>query len=412
MNMGKQNNIAVWAELIELCLNVLAQLTQTAETRLLNFWTYRGGGKTTFLHRLKAALDLPDVALAGLWDVAVSDVEHIIQEVLRALEASSQKRKVVFLDNIDHLLRMKNGEDFFEFEQRLVFPLLERTDVLLITISRFSTLPWREYDVRICQENHPIRALNRQEMIQLAELWSLDAQRLFELSLGYLQVLSWLQQEPYPSEKALAQRITDYFLADLPPAERELATVAALLPAFDVAVLRRISPKAGQESEEGLYAAYIEHIRGLLAAGLTAWNMNVGAYYMTNSTVRRLLARSYKILHREDFARIHEMAMEYYQAEARHAGYLHRTLVSALYHTACARSTQAGTNVGEFCERWVQDSIPRWDGADWPAVLQAWESGAGDITLREELEVLLGVEVIAEITQLLAKAQYAMEVAQ
>ncbi len=412
MSMGKHNNREVWVELNELCLNVLAQLTRTAETRLLNFWTYRGGGKTIFLHSLKTALGVPDVALTGLWDVAVFDIEHIIQEILQAFEMSSQEKKVVLLDNIDHLLRTENGEGFFEFERRLVLPLIERTDSLLVTTSKISVLPWSEYDVRICQESRPIRALNKQEVAQLAELWSLDAAGLFELSLGYPQVLSWLKQESYLSGEALAQRITDYFLAAFSPEERELAAVAALLPAFDVAVLREVLPLVRQETEESLYAAYIDHIRSLLAAGLAAWNMGVGAYYITNSTVRRLLVRSSQVLHPECFTRIHRTAMAHYKDEARHAGYLHRTLVSTLYHTAYAESTQADTHVGEFCKRWVKDNIPVWDGADWPAVLKAWESGAGDIALRKELEVLLGVEVVAEITQWLAKAQHAMEVAQ
>jgi len=386
MSMGKQNNIEVWVELIELCLNMLAQSIQTAEIRLLNFWTYRGGGKTTFLHRLKAVLDIPNVALAGLWDVAVSNIENIIPEILHAVEISSQEKKVVLLDNIDHLLRTDNGAGFYETERRLVLPLLERNDVLIITTSRISAIPWSEYDVRICQDNHLIRALNNQEVTQLAELWSLDAQSLFELSMGYPQVLSWLQQEPHLSEKVLAQRITDYFLADLSPAGRELAATAALLPAFDVAVLRQVLPLASQETqepEESLYAAYIDHIRSLLAAGLAAWNMDVGAYYMTDSTVRRLLARSFQVLHPERFTGIHKAAMNYYQSEARHAGYLHRTLVSALYHTAYAQFSQPDTDVGASCQRWVQDNIPVWTSADWPAVVKAWEGGAGDIALRE-----------------------------
>lgn len=413
MSMGKQDNMEVWVELIELCLNVLAQLTQTAEIRLLNFWTYRGGGKTTFLHRLKVAFDdMPDVALIGLWDVAISEIEHIVQEILQALEISAQKKKVVLLDNIDHLLRTGNGEGFFEFERRLVLPLLERNDVLLITTSKISILPWSEYDVRICQENHLIRALNKQEVAQLAELWSLDAQKLFELSLGYPQVLCWLQQEPRFSEKVLAQQITDYFLADLPPEGRGLAAAAALLPAFDVAVLRSILPTESQETEESLYAAYIERIRSLMAAGLVAWDMRVGAYHFVNPIVRRLLSRSFQILHQAEFAHIHKEAMVYYQTEAHHPGYLHRILVSALYHTAYAQSTQTDTNVGESCEHWVQDNIPAWDGADWPAVLQAWQSGAGDETINEELQALLGVETVTEITQLLTEAQHAMEVAQ
>lgn len=406
------NNGLVWAELINICLAVLRSLPGRVETQLLNFWTYRGGGKTTFLHNLKTALAVPDVTVIGLWDAAVFQVEEIIQEVLHAVDASSHTWKVVLLDNLDHLLRTGDGTEFFEFERQFILPLLERGDVLLITTSQIPIHQWREYDVRIHQENNLIRALNKEEIARLAETWSLDATWFYEQSLGYPLVLHWLQQEPALSEVELAQRITDYFLSYLPPKVRELASVAALLPLFDIAVLRDILPAEGQETPEGFYADYVERIRELIAAGLVAWDMRVGAYHFPNSTVRRLLARSYQILHPQDFARKHKIAMAYYQAEARRAGYLHYTLVSAFYHMAYFQSTQVNTDVRESCKHWVQDNIPRWAGADWPAVLQAWQSGAGDQTINEELQALLGVEVIAEITQLLVEAQHAMEVAQ
>lgn len=406
------NNGHMWTELIVMCLNMLRMLPEHIETRLLNFWTYRGGGKTTFLHRLKTALAAPEVAIVGLWDAAALEIDQIIYEILHAVEASSHAKKVVLLDNLDHLLRMGDGEEFFKFERQLVLPLLERDDVLLITTSQIPIHQWREYDVRIHQENHPIRALNTEEVAQLAETWSLDANRLFVQSLGYPQVLCWLQQEPHLSEAELAQRITDYFLAPLPSTARELASVAALLPLFDIAVLRDVLPVESHTEQEGLYAEYVDLIRTLIAIGLVTWDMHMGAYHFPNPTVRRLLARSFQILHPEDFTRVHEKAMTYYQAEARRAGYLHYILVSALYHMAYFQSAQAGVSVGESCKRWVQDNIPIWTGADWPAVLQAWQSGAGDESVNEELQTLLGVEVIAEITQLLTEAQHTMEVAQ
>lgn len=406
------NNIHMWTELIAMCLDTLRMLPENIEIRLLNFWTYRGGGKTTFLHSLKMVFAGPDVALIGLWDAAVFQVEQIIQEILHAVEVSSHARKVVLLDNLDYWLRAGDGESFFEFERQLVLPLLERNDVLLITTSQIPVYQWREYDVRIRQENHLIRALNKEEIAQIAETWSLDAHRLFEQSLGYPQVLCWLQQEPYLSEVELAQRITDYFLSNLLPTVRELASTTALLPLFDIAVLRDILPAEDQETLEGFYADYVERIRELMAIGLVAWDMRMGAYHFPNSAVRRLLARSFQVLRRKDFARIHEQAMAYYQAEARRAGYLHYTLVSAFYHMAYFQSTQANTDVGEFCKHWIQDHIPMWTGADWPAVLQAWQSGASDEAVNEELHALLSVEVVAEITQMLIAAQPAMEVAQ
>lgn len=409
----QSNKGQTWIELIELCLEALSALPSGLETRLLNFWTYRGGGKTTFLHTLQAALAAtPEVSLIGLWDAAVSEVQQVIRDISCAVEASSHAKKVVLLDNVDYWLRMGGDESFFEFERQLVLPLLERKDVLLITTSQIPVHQWREYDVRIYQENHLIRALNKEEVARLAETWSLDANWLFEQSLGYPQVLCWVQHEPHLSEEELAQRINDYFLSALPPRVPELASIASLLPSFDVAILRDVLPPKGQETPEGLYAVYIDRIRELIVTGLVAWDMRMGAYHFPNSTVRRLLARSYQLLYPREFARIHKSAMAYYQAEARRPGYLHYTLVSALYHMAYFQSIQTVVDVTESCKHWVQDNIPRWTGADWPTVLQAWQSGAGDEAVNAELHVLLGGEGVTEITQMLTVAQHAMEVAQ
>ncbi len=404
------NNNSMWPEFVMMCLEMLRKLPEHLEVRLLNFWTYRGGGKTTFLYNLKTALATSEAALIGLWDAA-SEIEQVIQEILQAVESPSHARKVILLDNLDHWLRTDDGESFFAFERQVVLPLLERDDVLLITTSQITIHQWREYDVRSHQENHLIRALNKAEVACLAEARALDADWLFEQSLGYPQVLCWLQQEPHLSEAELAQRISDHFLSDLSPAVRQLASIAALFPSFDVAVLRDVLPTEVRETPEGLYAVYIDRIRELIAAGLVAWDIRMGAYHFPNPIVRYLLARSHKILYPENFVRVHEKAMAYYQAEARRAGYLHFALVSALYHTAYSQSARPGARVGETCKRWVQDNLPLWTGADWPVVLKSWQSGDVDVTVNAELQALLGVEVVAEITQMLTAAQHTMEVA-
>ena len=48
-------------------------------------------------------------------------------------------------------------------------------------------------------------------------------------------------------------------------------------------------------------------------------------------------------------------------------------------------------------------------GADWTAVLDAWQRASGDEAVREELHALLGDETIDEITRLLEGAKHAME---
>lgn len=403
------NNCCAWDELIAICLNVLRILPEHVETRLLNFWSYRGGGKTTFLRNLRTALVAPDIAIIGLWDTSSSGIERIIDEILKGVEGSSQTRKVVLLDNLDHLLYTDDGNEFFKFERYLVLPLLERDDVLLIMTSQIPVLPWREYDVRIHQDNHPIRALHIEEVAQLAEEWAIDAQWLFTQSLGYPQVLCWLAQDLQLSERELAQRVTDHFLADLPPTARELANLASLLPTFDVAVLRDVLATQNQEVYEDFYIGYIERIRELMVVGLVTWDMHMGAYHFSNSIVRHLLARSFRILQQEAFTRAHQGAMAYFQDEARRAGYLRYVFVSAIYHMMYSQSAVVGGDAGESCKQWVQDNLLAWSGADWPAILQTWETSNSDEMVKNELQISLGSKAFAEITQLL-ETQNSMEV--
>lgn len=402
----------MWIELMEICVRALAKLPGSGETRLLNFWTYRGGGKTTFLHGLMTALAAPDVAIAGLWDAATLEIERSIQEILHVVETLSEAKKVVLLDNLDHLLRVDDGNRFFEFERQLVLSLLEREDVLLITTSQIPITQWREYDTRIHQENHLIPALNADQVKQLAEMWSLDAVQLFTLSQGYPGVFSWLRENPAVTDIDLAQHLQVDFLADLSAKTRELAAVASLLPVFDITILRDIAPIEESTELESLYADYMERLREMLRLGLVAWDMHIGAYRFCNAAIRCLLARSFQILYPGDFERVHQQAATYYQAEARRAGYLHYVLVSALYHMAWTRYVENPLTVGNNCLNWVHENIGMWMGADWKAVLKAWQDGAGDKLVREELQVLLGEKVMNEITQSLDGAKHAMEVLQ
>ena len=417
-NYSDMNGGNPWAKLVTLCQKLLDALPGHSEPALLTLWTYRGGGKTTFLHSLSTALAAPEVAVVGLWDVAAMEVDRTIQEILHAVEASSRDKKVILLDNLDASLRLNDGQGFFELEQELVLELLERPDVLLITTSQIPiTTQWREYNVRIRQENRLIPPLREEQIAQIEEAMSSNTSQLLARSRGYPQVLAWLKQEPCLSEVELAQRVTDYFLAGLPDQTRELALVASLLPLFDIAVLRDLLTAAlkaakSDGEQEGFYADYVDHIRELIGTGLVAWDMQVGAYRFCNAAVRRLLAQSLQALRPNDFKHIHQVAAQYYQEESRRAGYLHYTLVSAIYHIAQAQYIVDPATVGDHCLRWVRNNLETWMGADWAAVVDAWRRASGDEAVRKELNILLGDETIDEITQLLEGAKQAMEVLQ
>ncbi|HEY77182.1 MAG TPA: hypothetical protein G4O00_13580 [Thermoflexia bacterium] len=306
----------------------------------------------------------------------------------------------MLLDDLGELLRRDEGEPFFELEREVVCPILERGDTLIVATSHAPLIQWREYDVRIRMKNMPIPPLTREEVAIWAELRQMDPQRVFALSLGYPQILAWLQRQPDLSQDQVDRRIVERFLSTLPEESRRLAEVASLFPAFDLASLR--CALSAEEDSESFYGKYLERIQALIRSGLVFWDVEtVGAYRFRVGVVRRLLARSFLHRHPEESIQIHRRAAAYYQREALRYAYLDRVLVSALYHTAHAYRTESP---GGVCLQWVKDTLYRWKGANWDAVLRAWRTGAGDPEVVEELRDLLGAIVMRQITQLLLKA--------
>ncbi|MGC8947503.1 MAG: hypothetical protein ACP5N6_15260, partial [Anaerolineae bacterium] len=361
---------------------------------LLVFWSGRGGGKTTLLHRLQDRLaDIADVWLAGLWDVHTGSWKDLASQILDVFQqAPDGRHKLLLLDNLDALLRADGGEPFFAFEHQVLRELVGRGDTLVIATSRAPLIQWREYDIRIAVQNHHIPPLSREEVADWARARGLDPERAFALSLGHPQVLAWLEEQPDLPPEEIDRRVAALFLEGLPEKTRQMAEVVSLFPAFDLAVLRPLL--SGEEDTESFYGEYTERLEELMGAGLVAWDGEVGAYRFREGTVRRLLARGLRRRDPGRFSHIHRVAADYYRQEAMRATYLHRTLLSALYHTAWANS-------GEACVRWVEDTLGMWMSAPWEKVLIAWQTGAGDEATREELRELIGPDAFERITRLL-----------
>ncbi|MGC8947201.1 MAG: hypothetical protein ACP5N6_13710 [Anaerolineae bacterium] len=232
----------------------------------------------------------------------------------------------------------------------------------------------------------------------------MDPERAFALSLGHPHVLKWLEERPDLPLEEIDRRVAILFLDGLSEKTRQMAEVASLFPAFDLAVLR--PPLVSEEDAESFYGEYIERLEELMQAGLVAWGGEVGAYRFREGVVRRLLARGLRRRDPERFSHIHRVAADYYRQEAMRAAYLHRTLVSALYHTAWAHSGEEN-RAGARCTRWVEETLGMWLSAPWDKVLRAWETGAGDEATREELRELIGPDAFERITRLLESAAQA-----
>ena len=382
----------------------ITRLSTLEGPSVLTFWAGPGGGKTTFLNVVRDKYARDALLVSGPWDFRSSPPEVLASQVLTAVrDAPNESKKLVLLDNLDELLHTGDGEPFFAFERQVLSELVRRGDTLIIVTSRAPLIQWRDYDVRISARNLHIPPLSREDMAEWARERQLDPDQAFEISLGHPQVLVWLQEQPSMPPEEIDRKVADLFLNGLSGKTRQLAEVASLFPVFDLAALR---PVLSAEDTESFYSEYVERLEELIRKGLVFWDGEVGAYRFRESTVRRLLARG--VLHRdpEQFRRIHQVAAGYYQQEAQRATYLHRSLVSALYHMAQAHFVE-GEEAGKACTRWVEDTLGIWVGAPWEKVLWAWETGAGDEATREELQALLGPAAFEHITRLLESAAQA-----
>ncbi len=388
-----------WAHLLQVVWDTVARLPDPETPVVLNFWSSRGGGKTAFLDAVRDGLaPARGATLLGRWSASDLTPARLIPEILQAIQNFSGAKGIILLDDLDVLLRSGEGAAFFDLERAVVYPLTEREDILLVTTSWIEVAQWRDSDVLYRQRNYRLPALTRREV---GTAGALSADQVFALTLGHPRVVSWLKEEPGLSEEQLAYRAEDFFLEGLSPAARELTRTASLLPAFDVAVLRSIMTSK-EEEPEGFYTSCLDRVAELKRAGLVSWDGEVGAYRFCDGVVRRLLARSLACRDEAHFHEIHQRAAEYYQKEASRPGFLHYSLVSALYHLAQAEDA---ADAGARCLQWVEQSAPHWAGADWNKVLHYWQTGAEDKTVVDEIGTLIGPGTVKQITRLLELAR-------
>ena len=137
----KKINRQILAQRIPLLENLVKaqkQMTDRTGMLLLNFWGSRGNGRTTFLQvGQEQLLRSPDMGLACAWDASQIQLAELSTAIRNAVAARDEKFKLVLIDNLDSLiLRDADGSDFFEFESKVILPLVEKEDTLIVTGSR------------------------------------------------------------------------------------------------------------------------------------------------------------------------------------------------------------------------------------------------------------------------------------
>jgi hypothetical protein len=123
-----------------------------------------------------------------------------------------------------------------------------------------------------------------------------------------------------------------------------------------------------------------------------------------------LLARHIMYKDSDRFGKVQRVASEYFRSEARSPGYLHMHLVSAIYHFAQTRREISPQEIGQECLDWVRSNRSFWLSARWADVLSAWQNGAGEKSVREEIRDLITSKQFNAITRELKESRKMTEV--
>ena len=390
-------------------LDALKKMDQPSSPRLLIFWGSRGSGKTTFIEETRKRLSSePNIEVAGYWDVSASKPKGLPARIMKAVVARKAKTKAIFLDNLDVLLKDSSGRDFFNFESKVILPLIEQGDTLIVVGSQVELNLWQEYDVRLRQENHHIGPLNLDEISEMVRGTKFNAATAYKLTFGQPKALEKYLSHPKWTEQDAARFASNYFLEELPKETREIAQMVSLFPAFNVYILRKVQGNANTE-DDGLLARYMDQINELTRRWIVRFDTDSGGYRFTDQAIRRLLSLHVASSRPKQFNEIQQIAAEYFQEEAQNATYLPQLIVSAVYHQAQASRAKSQGKRGAHCVKWVESMRDYWNGANWKQVIEQWESGDKNPELKNEITSLIGVGYFQKITGLFLQYKKEME---
>jgi GTPase SAR1 family protein len=382
---------------------------------LFIFWGSRGSGKTTFLNTVKEKLSSnSDVEILGLWDAKDLTVRKQLSNSIREnLGKKSSKTKLILIDNLDALLEDTSGTELFDFESNTLLPLIQRGDTIIIACSQIEINLWQEYDVRVRQQNHQLTPLRIDEIQEVLHGTAIDSDYAHAITFGHPKILEEFLAHPDWTKKEASAYAHKYFLDGFPNDIKELTEKASIFPVFDIFILRKImdgKTEDDKKDQTDMLTGYNDKINELTRRWIVQFDIQVGAYRFTDDAVRRLISRNTELTFNNEFIHIHQIAAEYYQEEAKNTSYLEQLFVSAIYHLAHAQTSKSKDKPGAICLRWVKEMQNRWFGANWEQVLNAWESGSGNNTVKEEIILLIDPKYYSKITELLSKNKIRSEV--
>jgi ATPase family associated with various cellular activities (AAA) len=387
---------------VDYVLKVVTTFKPGVSPAIIIFCGSRGCGKSTILEELRQKLAAcPDVCLLGKWsfeEMQPPEVEAGIRAVWEGLPAG--QTGVILIDHLDEPLRQDGHDEqiLHKFEQEIMSEAVMRRNLMIVATSTEELRIWCDPDVRSQAHTIQLTPLQPEEVARAAEEHGLDGNRAMQISCGHPQVLAWWLAEPSLGEEEIARRAVEFFLAGMPAEDRQVALLAAAMPQLDSFIMLTALEDASQ-------LAALEKVHMLMNAGLVHWEDTYGYYYFYDSSVRQLLARRLFYADPDKFDDTHRKASDYFKELARGAVYLERFLVGAVYHSAYAQRDLPTVRNGTAILTWLKKAGEYWLNANWAKVITAWETGAKESAVREEIIGLIGAEKFAAITTYLKHVQ-------
>lgn len=395
--------------LLDAAIDALKNISIPNGPALITYWGNKGIGKTALLTSIASRLEtdymVERIEAKKIDQHSVGEIEQAIWQQLNNI--SRDKFVLVLLDDIDELLR-RESESFFDFELTMIQPLLKQGNVLILCTSQIELNQWREDDVRIRQVNHQVQALDYDEVVSLLANTGIPAKKIYKLTLGHPKVAGWLKEDPALTDRQLAGKAWAYFLEDIPADALSIAEIIYQFPVFNIFILQKTYETLTRAPLS--YLDSLERVKEYIRRGLLYWDVSIGSYRFTDSAVRRLLARHILYTDPAKFDEVQRIASQYFRSEARSPGYLHMHFVSAIYHTAQAGRRLAQQATGQQCLEWFRSNRGFWLSARWTEVLSAWQKGANEQAVCDEIRDLVGTRQFNVITREIEAAKNSMEV--
>jgi len=325
-------------------------------------------------------------------------VVEIIKENLQILVAmETPELGVLLVHGLDQVV----GTDSFYDVETLLSRRLDSGDTIIVVFTNMPAIPWGQSRLWQCTTNRQLGPLKREQVAKIAQDGGLKLEDAWNVTFGYAPALQYWVDNPSVSEQEIATKVFAATIGNSSRETQEITALASVHPFFNVASLRAAKGSAGDEDE---YDRLTDSIKDLISIGVVFWDMDSGWYRFTDGALRRLLVRK-MVAERGDFvATVRARAWEYYRSETSRPTYLQYSLVSAVYFLSLGSSVSQN-DAGQISLRWIERSLPGWQGADWYAVLQTWRKAGGDWHVEDELRRQIGDEIYERITRLIGMAR-------